>query len=128
MFLLALQFGGDEKYLWNSATIIGLFCGAGATAVAFVLWEARVGEKAMIPGAMLKHRILVASAGYNICLTVCMLVGSTWLPMYFQAVRGASPTMSGVYLLPSILTQLLISIASGIAGKPSWQCMRTPGS
>ncbi|KAG7286456.1 hypothetical protein NEMBOFW57_008767 [Staphylotrichum longicolle] len=32
---------------------------------------------------------------------------SFFLPIYFQAVRGASPMMSGVYVLASILSQLL---------------------
>jgi hypothetical protein len=38
-----------------------------------------------------------------------------YLPIYFQAVRGASPTMSGVDLLPSILSQMIFAIVSGIA-------------
>jgi hypothetical protein len=37
MLLLALQWGGT-KYAWNTAIIIGLFCGAGATLVLFWGW------------------------------------------------------------------------------------------
>ena len=37
-----------------------------------------------------------------------------YLPIYFQAVRGASPTMSGVDLLPSIISQMIFAIVSGI--------------
>jgi hypothetical protein len=37
-----------------------------------------------------------------------------YLPIYFQAVRGATPTMSGVDLLPSILSQMIFAIVSGI--------------
>jgi len=43
MLLLALDWGG-VSYHWNSSTIIGLFCGAGAAWIAFLLWERRQGE------------------------------------------------------------------------------------
>ncbi|KAF2690511.1 efflux pump protein [Lentithecium fluviatile CBS 122367] len=115
MFLLALQFGGDESHAWDSATVIGLLCGAVITFIIFCFWEARIGEKAMIPGALLKNKIVLASSGQTICLTVTLLVGSTFMPIYFQAVKGASPTMSGVDLLPSILSQLLFALISGAA-------------
>jgi len=37
----------------------------------------------------------------------------TYLPAFFQVVRGISPTISGVYLLPLMAGLLLVSIASG---------------
>lgn len=61
MFLLALQFGGND-YPWNSSVIIGLFCGAGVAAIVFVLWERRVGDQAMIPGAIIRNRTAICSA------------------------------------------------------------------
>ncbi|KAJ4296885.1 hypothetical protein N0V90_006933 [Kalmusia sp. IMI 367209] len=115
MLLLALQFGGDGSYEWNSATVIGLFVGAGVTAIIFIIWEARVGDKAMIPGSLFKSRILLACVAQTICLSVCVFVGSLWVPTYFQSVRGAGPTESGVNVLPQILSQLLFAIVSGAA-------------
>lgn len=117
MLLLALQLGGDGRHAWNSPTVIGLFVGAGVLAIIFIAWEARVGEKAMIPGALFKSRVLVASIGQTIGLGVCLFVGSFWMPTYFQSVRGASPTESGVDVLPQILSQLLIGIVAGAAGR-----------
>jgi len=116
MLLLALQYGGDGKHPWDSALVIGLLCGAGVTAVLFIFWESRLGERAMMPGALFKNRIMLASIGQTIGLMVAVLVGSLWLPMYFQAVKGASPTMSGVYVLPAILSQLLFAVVSGAVG------------
>jgi Na+/melibiose symporter-like transporter len=113
MLLLALQFGGDGSYAWGSATVIGLLCGAAATIVLFGFWEARMGKDAMIPPALLKNRIVLASCGQMVCLMGSVIVGSTFMPIYFQSVRGASPTMSGVDLLPAILSQLLFAITSG---------------
>lgn len=42
---------------------------------------------------------------------------SYYLPIYFQAVKGVTPTLSGVYLLPSILSQLMLAVISGALGK-----------
>ena len=38
---------------------------------------------------------------------------SSYLPIYFQAVRNHTPSISGVFLLPSILSQLLSGILAG---------------
>ncbi|KAF2645527.1 efflux pump protein [Massarina eburnea CBS 473.64] len=114
MFLLALQWGG-VKYAWKSGTIVGLFVGAGITAALFAAWETRVGEGAMIPGALLRHRIMLASTGHTVAMGVIVMVGSLWMPMYFQAVKGASPTQSGVDTLSSIISQLVFIIISAVA-------------
>lgn len=39
---------------------------------------------------------------------------SYYLPIYFQAIKNDSPMMSGVYMLPSILSQLVFAILSGV--------------
>ncbi|KAH8682671.1 efflux pump protein [Xylariales sp. PMI_506] len=114
MFLLALQFGGNE-YPWNSATIIGLFYGAVVVTVIFIFWEYRMGDRAMIPGSILKHRIAVCSAFQGMFLAGTVFVASYYFPIYFQAVKGVGPTLSGVYLLPSIASQLVVVIISGWA-------------
>lgn len=46
-----------------------------------------------------------------------VFVASYYFPIYFQAVKGDGPTMSGVDLLPSILSQLVITILSGWMSK-----------
>ena len=114
--LLALEYGGNQ-FPWNSATIIGLFSGGGVTFIIFFIWEYRAGEIAMIPYSIIGQRTVWAS-----CLAVFTLFGtlqcaSYYLPIYFQAVKGASPLKSGVDLLPSILMQLLGAVGSGILGK-----------
>ena len=115
MLLLALQFGGDGSHAWNSATVIGLFVGAGVLAIIFIAWEARVGEKAMIPGILFKNRIMLAAIGQQFGLSVCVFIGGLWVPTYFQSVKGAGPTESGVDTLPQVLSQVLFAVLSGIA-------------
>ena len=113
--LLALQYGGI-KFAWNSAQVIGLFCGAGSTFIVFLAWDYYQGDKAMIPFSMARKRTVWTS-----CLVYGFLLGqlfcvSYYLPIYFQGVKGVSPTLSGVYVLPSILSHIFASVGSGILG------------
>jgi hypothetical protein len=117
-FLLALQYGGN-KYSWNSATVIGLFCGAGGTFMVFLAWEYREGDAAMIPFSMVREKAVWSSCLVMLFLMAMTFCASYYLPIYFQAVKGVSPMLSGVYLLPSILSQLLFAVVSGVLGKYS---------
>ncbi|OBT72658.1 hypothetical protein VF21_08577 [Pseudogymnoascus sp. 05NY08] len=113
MILMALQWGGT-KYPWNSATIIGLFCGGFAMALVFLAWEYRVGDKAMIPFSMLRVRAVWASCVANAFFYGTMLIFSYYIPIYFQSVKGVSPALSGVYMLPAIISQMICSIVCGV--------------
>ena len=119
MFLLALEWGSTE-HGWSSPIVIGLFAGSGATLILFSLWEWHVGgEKALIPFHVVKRRIVLASTIQTTCLFTNNFVGVNYVPIYFQAVRGVGPSLSGVYTLPSILTQLLSLVTTGVLGKSS---------
>jgi Fungal trichothecene efflux pump (TRI12) len=115
MFLLALQWGGST-YAWNSAIIIGLFCGSAGNLVLFLIWEYKKGSSAMIPFEMVKQRVI-----YSACLTVFFLyanslITSYYLAIYFQGVRDKSPTASGLSMLPGVIGQMTTGIGAGFAG------------
>lgn len=112
MFLLALEFGGN-KYPWNSATVIGLFCGGGVAVILFILWEKRVGEGAMIPLSILTKRQVWASCLSGICLFSSILGISYYLSIYFQSVKSMTPFKAGVSMLPGIVSQLVFAVAGG---------------
>jgi hypothetical protein len=113
---LALEYGGNQ-FPWNSATVIGLFCGAGGTFIVFLIWEYFKGDDAMIPFSMVKIRAVWSASLVQFFFFGMMALVAYYLPLYFQAVKGASPMMSGVYLLPSIITQLIAAVGSGTAGE-----------
>ncbi|KAJ5084609.1 hypothetical protein NUU61_009188 [Penicillium alfredii] len=110
--LLALEYGG-KQYAWNSPTVIGLFCGAAATFIVFLLWEHRQGDEAMIPLSMVSKRPVWSSCLMMWTIFAMMLSASYCLPIYFQSIKNETPMMSGVYLLPSILSQLALAVISG---------------
>ena len=114
-FFLSLEWGGT-KYAWGNAKIIGLFCGAAGTFVIFLAWEYRKGDNAMVPFSMMRRKVIWSSCIVQLFFFGGVVTFSYYLPIYFQAVKGVSPTLSGVYLLPSILTQILSAVVSGILG------------
>ncbi|KAJ0343732.1 hypothetical protein KNSL1_010001 [Colletotrichum chrysophilum] len=97
MFLLGLQYGGNQ-HPWGSSVVIGLLVGAGVTFILFLVWEHRQGDAAMVPFAMLRHRIIWSAAGNLFFLLSAILVGDFYLSIYFQAIMNDSPFMSGAYI------------------------------
>jgi hypothetical protein len=114
--LLALQWGGVD-YPWKSATIIGLFVGGAGTFVVWAVWNHHKGDAALIPFSLVKKRAVWSAALTQMFIFTNLFVSAFFLPIYFQAVKGASPFMAGVYILPSILSQLVAAVLSGILGK-----------
>ncbi|KAJ5219112.1 uncharacterized protein N7498_001211 [Penicillium cinerascens] len=110
--LLALEYGGS-KHPWGSATVIGLFCGAAGTFALFLYWEYRHGDRAMIPLSMVAKRTVWSSCLVMVSLFAMVLSAAYYLPVYFQAIKNETPLMSGVYMLPSILSQLAFAVISG---------------
>ena len=117
MFLLALQFGGGNDYTWDSATVIGLFCGAAGCLVVFLFWEHRRGDRAMIPFSIMRKKAVWTSCLVGMGIISMAVVASFYLPIYFQAVKGVSPWTSGTYVLPSILSSLLFTVMSGVLSR-----------
>ena len=116
MLFLALDYGGNQ-FAWNSPTVIGLLCGAVGNLIIFLIWEYRMGDDAMIPFSMMRQRIIWSSSLTMFFFCGVLFIGSYYLPIYFQSTKDASPLMSGVYLLPTILMQGLMSFGGGGAGK-----------
>lgn len=116
MLLLAIIWGGN-KFPWKSSTIIGLFCGAGATAIVFALWEVRRGEKAMIPPRIIRKQLVISGCVINFLSMASNLTLSYYLPLWFQAVKGASPLKSGVMVLPLAIAQSIGAIVAGKFGE-----------
>ncbi|KAL2013195.1 hypothetical protein VTN00DRAFT_720 [Thermoascus crustaceus] len=127
-FFLALDYGGNQ-YAWNSATVIGLFCGAGGTFIVFLVWEYFKGDEAMIPFSMVRIKAVWSACLVQLFFFGMLQLASYYLPIHFQAAKGATPMLSGVYLLPSIISMLLGAVGSGAAvGKPGYYLPWSLGS
>ncbi|KAL4899641.1 hypothetical protein BDW74DRAFT_188945 [Aspergillus multicolor] len=101
-YLLALQWGGLQK-AWSNSTIIGTLLGFILLFIAFGVNEWYFGERASIVPRLLKNRRIIASSAVVFFNSGDFFILIYYLPIYFQSIKGTSPTTSGVYNLPFLI-------------------------
>jgi EmrB/QacA subfamily drug resistance transporter len=110
-FILLTSLGGTT-YPWSSAPIWVLgACGVVLVGV-FVLVE-RKAKEPVLPLHLFRLRAFWVTSGVGFIVGFAMFGAITYLPAFFQVVRGVSPTFSGVQLLPLMAGLLVVSIGSG---------------
>jgi len=86
--------------------------GAAALLVGFVVQERRASEP-LLPPLLFRNDIFNVSSAMSFLMSMAMFGALVYLPFYFQIVRGATPTVSGLMLLPLMAGILIMSITSG---------------
>jgi EmrB/QacA subfamily drug resistance transporter len=109
--LLALVWGGNE-YAWGSSTIVGLLAASAAILVTFVAWEQRTDEP-ILPMRLFGDRTFTVGVAMSFALGCAMFGAIVFLPLFLQAVTGASATNSGLLLLPLMAGLMVTSVGSG---------------
>ena len=110
--LLALQLGGST-YPWSSARIIGLFVGFGILLCVFAVLQAWRGTKATVPPHLLRNRQVISAWAFSFFFGGSYFTFAYYLPIYFQSIKGASATRSGIDSLALLLTCVISSIVIG---------------
>jgi len=110
--LILLTSLGGTTYPWRSAPIYILGLAGVLLIGVFVLVERRAAEP-VLPLHLFRLRIFWVTSLVGFIIGFAMFGAITYLPAFFQVVRGISPTISGVYLLPLMAGLLLVSISSG---------------
>ena len=110
--LILLTSLGGTTYAWNSAPIYILGVAGVLLIAAFILAERRAAEP-ILPLHLFKTRVFSVTSVVGFIVGFGMFGAITYLPAFFQVVRGISPTISGLYLLPLMAGLLLVSISSG---------------
>jgi len=113
MLLLGLTLGG-VVYPWSSPTVICLIVFGVAVMGLFGLVEARFAKYPVIPPRLFRNPATLASLGCSFCHGFVFISGSYYLPLYFQAVLGANPLLSGAYVLPFTVSLAITSAGSGM--------------
>ncbi|KAK8048087.1 efflux pump antibiotic resistance protein [Apiospora saccharicola] len=111
-FTLALQDGGTTKP-WDDAQVIGLLAGFVGIVAAFCVWETYQGEHAMIPARLIRKRNVWVPSAIIFLLGGSYFVLIYYLPVYFQAIDGVSPTQSGIRNLPFIVSSSIGAVVMG---------------
>jgi MFS family permease len=111
--LLALQWGGT-KYPWGNARIILLIVLFGLLISAFIAIQFWKQDTATVPPKILAKRSMWAATWFSFSLGSFFLLLVYYLPIWFQAVKGASAVKSGIMNIPMVLTLVIVSILSGV--------------
>ena len=103
---------GGTTYKWGSAPIIILAVVGFALIGVFALVE-RYAKEPVLPLHLFRNRTFAVTSVVGFIIGFAMFGAITYLPAFFQVVRGLSPTASGVALLPLMAGLLVVSIGSG---------------
>ncbi|EHK25157.1 uncharacterized protein TRIVIDRAFT_189029 [Trichoderma virens Gv29-8] len=113
MLLFGLEFGGVQ-FPWKSAAVICLIVFGFITIALFGIYENRVAKFPVMPTRLFRGRTSIAAYGLSLMHAMTFMSGSYWLPLYFQAVLGATSLLSGVYILPYVLALSITSALTGV--------------
>ena len=102
-----------REWGWGSALTLGLTALTVAAVVAFVPWERRMGEAAILPLRIFSSSVFNVSSGVALLVGTAMFGALVVLPLYLQIVRGNSPTRAGLLLIPLMVGIIAASAVSG---------------
>ncbi|ETI26875.1 hypothetical protein G647_09974 [Cladophialophora carrionii CBS 160.54] len=111
--LLALQWGGST-YAWSSWRIILCLTLFGILTIAFVIWQYFMKEFGTIPFNIISQRSVAAASWFAFTLGGAFFVLIYWVPIWFQAIKGASAFKSGIMCLPMVLALVVANILTGV--------------
>jgi EmrB/QacA subfamily drug resistance transporter len=103
---------GGTAAPWSSPLIVALGLAAVLSFVAFVVVERRSAEPVM-PLGLFRNRVFSVTSGIGLIVGFALFGSVTYLPLYLQLVKGSTPTVSGLELVPMMAGMLVTSIASG---------------
>src|SRR5947209_7769211 len=100
------------RYQGLFGAVFGLSSVAGPLLVGFVVAEQHAAEP-VVPLQLFRNPVFSLSCAIGFVVGFALFGATTYLPLFLQVVNGASPTNSGLRLLPMILGLLLTSTTSG---------------
>ncbi|KAB8259413.1 putative efflux pump antibiotic resistance protein [Aspergillus pseudonomiae] len=111
-YLLALEFGGITKP-WGSSQPIGLLVGWILLSLLFAVVEWFQKEEALVASRYLRNHGVLICCVFAFFLNAANYVRVYYLPLYFQAIKNASPARSGILLLAYIVPMSIFTMLAG---------------
>ncbi|KAJ4396390.1 hypothetical protein N0V93_000609 [Gnomoniopsis smithogilvyi] len=112
--VLGLQWGG-ASLPWNDPKVWGCLVVSGLLLAIFIAVQLHKKERALIPIRLLTQRTVGFGCMMGTCLVMAMNTLTYYLPIYFQASRGVSTNISGIYIIALTMPDALSSFISGTA-------------
>jgi EmrB/QacA subfamily drug resistance transporter len=105
----------EQGQAWGWTSLRSLSCYV-IGAVGIVVWllvERRMGAAALIPMRLFSNKVFSQTSLLSVLVGMAMFGGMMMIPQYLQIVKGASPTKSGLMMLPLMLGMMVTSIVVG---------------
>ena len=115
--VLALITGNDAG--WNSARTVGLFGGAAALLLVFVVIEQRRNYP-MFDLSLFTNRVFIGASIPPLTLSIAFWGVFLYFPLYYQAALGYSPLLAGAAVLPFAIPLFVMGPVGG------WLAARMP--
>ena len=110
--LLLVAENGNE-WGWDSSLAISMYVVGGLGILAFILAERAAKEEALLPLALFKSSSFSMATILGVIVGFGMFGGMITLPLMLQLVNGASPTESGLMMLPMVLGMMMATMVAG---------------
>jgi EmrB/QacA subfamily drug resistance transporter len=109
--ILVTDLGGVE-YPFSSPLMIGLIVVGVVGLIAFMAVEGRA-EEPILPLRLFRIRDVWVTSAIGLIIGFALMGSVTFLPLFLQTVKGLSPTVSGLRMIPLMGGTLVTSILSG---------------
>ncbi|WP_406482678.1 MFS transporter [Streptomyces platensis] len=102
-----------REWGWDSSRSIACYAIGGVGIIAWIFVERWIGDDALIPMRLFRNGTFSKTSVLSVLIGMGMFGGMLMIPQYLQIVKGASPTSSGLEMLPLMAGMFIASIASG---------------
>jgi EmrB/QacA subfamily drug resistance transporter len=103
---------GGTTWAWDSIQIVGLMVAAAVLLPAFAFVESRAAEP-ILPLSLFRNHTFAVTSAIGFIVGLALFGAVTYLPLFLQVTKGATPTESGLELTPLMAGLLITSIVSG---------------
>ena len=98
---------------WGSPAALTCYAVGLIGLVGFLVIERAYGDEALLPLRLFSGKTFSVAVSSSFFVGMAMFGGLLLLPLYLQVVRGSSPTLAGLELLPLVLGMMIGSIGAG---------------
>ncbi|WP_411122780.1 MFS transporter [Streptomyces sp. x-19] len=102
-----------REWGWTSAESISCYVIGVVGIIAWIFVERWIGDDALIPMRLFRNGTFSKTSLLSVLIGMGMFGGMLMIPQYLQIVKGASPTKSGLEMLPLMAGMMIASIVSG---------------
>jgi EmrB/QacA subfamily drug resistance transporter len=100
---------------WTSAAAFTSYAVGLIGLGAFVMIERAYGDDALLPLRLFRNRSFAVAGMGSVVMGAGMFGGLLLLPQYLQIVRGSSPTVAGLQMLPLVAGIMAGALGAGVA-------------